>query len=144
MSQHEVVLLLGSNLGDKKNNILTAISHLENKVGKILIKSEFLETKPVEFASFNNFYNFAIILKTHLSPISLLATIKQIEREMGRDKDSIILGGFADRIIDIDIITYSNLKFKSRNLEIPHLKHLNDRYFSKQLIEDLYTKKQQL
>ena len=40
MSQHEVVLLLGSNLGDKKKNILTATSHLEDKVGKILIKSE--------------------------------------------------------------------------------------------------------
>lgn len=137
MSQHEVVLLLGSNLGDKKKNILAATSHLENKVGKLLIKSEFLESEPVEFASFNNFYNFALILKTQLSPIKLLETIKKIERDLGRDKDSKSLGGFSDRIIDIDIVRYSGLKFKSGTLEIPHLKHLNEREFSKKILENL-------
>ena len=91
----------------------------------------------MEFASFHNFYNFALILKTQLSPIKLLETIKKIERDLGRDKDSKSLGGFSDRIIDIDIVRYSGLKFKSGTLEIPHLKHLNEREFSKKILENL-------
>ena len=141
MSQHEVVLLLGSNIGDKKENILSALYHIENEAGKILIKSEFLQTKPVEFASFNNFYNFALILNTHLSPIQLLFTIKRIEKKMGRDKDSKSIGKYEDRIIDIDIVKYSNIVFKCDQLEIPHLKHMYERDFSKKLLEDLYTRK---
>ena len=135
MSQHKVVLLLGSNIGDKKNNIDTALSRLK-EAGEILKNSEYLTSKPVEFVSSNNFCNIATIIFTHLSPIQLLNYIKKIEIEMGRVNDSKISGGYTDRIIDIDIIQYNELKFTSKRLEIPHKKHLFEREFSRILLKD--------
>lgn len=135
MSQHKVVLLLGSNIGDKKNNIDTALHRLK-EVGDILKNSEYLTSEPVEFVSSNNFCNIATIIFTHLSPIQLLNNIKKIEIEMGRFNDSKISGGYADRIIDIDIIKYNELKFTSERLEIPHKKHLFEREFSRILLKD--------
>jgi len=135
MSQHKVVLLLGSNIGDKKNNIDTALHRLK-EVGEILKNSEYLTSEPVEFVSSNNFCNIATIIFTHFSPIQLLNYVKKIEIEMGRVNDSKISGGYADRIIDIDIIKYNELKFTSERLEIPHKKHLFEREFSKILLKD--------
>jgi len=135
MSQHKVVLLLGSNIGDKKNNIDTALNRLR-EVGEILKNSEYLTSDPVEFVSSNNFCNIATIIFTHFSPIQLLNYVKKIEIEMGRVNDSKISGGYADRIIDIDIIKYNELKFTSERLEIPHKKHLFEREFSKILLKD--------
>jgi 2-amino-4-hydroxy-6-hydroxymethyldihydropteridine diphosphokinase len=135
MSQHKVVLLLGSNIGDKKNNIDTALDRLKD-VGEILKNSEYLTSEPVEFVSSNNFCNIATIIFTHFSPIQLLNYIKKIEAEMGRINDSKISGGYADRIIDIDIVKFNDLKFTSERLEIPHKKHISEREFSKILLKD--------
>lgn len=134
MSQHKVVLLLGSNIGDKKNNLDTALEGLK-EIGDILQNSEYLTSNPVEFVSSNNFCNIATIIFTHFSPIQLLNNIKKIEIEMGRVNDSKISGGYTDRIIDIDIIKYNELKFTSERLEIPHKKHLFEREFSKILLK---------
>lgn len=134
MSQHKVVLLLGSNIGDKKNNLDTALERLK-EVGDILQNSEYLTSEAVEFVSSNNFCNIATIIFTHFSPIQLLNYIKKIEIEMGRLNDSKISGSYTDRIIDIDIIKYNELKFTSERLEIPHKKHLFEREFSKILLK---------
>jgi 2-amino-4-hydroxy-6-hydroxymethyldihydropteridine diphosphokinase len=139
MSQHKVVLLLGSNIGDKKNNLDTALERLK-EVGDILQNSEYLTSEAVEFVSSNNFCNIATIIFTHFSPIQLLNKIKKIEIEMGRLNDSKISGGYTDRIIDIDIIKYNELKFTSERLEIPHKKHLFEREFSKILLKNLFNK----
>ncbi|MDF2931160.1 MAG: folK [Chryseobacterium sp.] len=135
MSQHKVVLLLGSNIGDKKKNIDTALEKLK-EVSEILKNSEYLTSDPVEFVSSNNFCNIASIIFTHLSPIQLLNFIKETEIEMGRINDSRISGSYTDRIIDIDIVTYDALKFTSERLEIPHKKHLSEREFSRILLKD--------
>ncbi len=135
MSQHKVVLLLGSNIGDKKNNLDHALERLK-EVGDILKNSEYLTSEPVEFVSSNNFCNIASLIFTHLSPIQLLNFIKKIETEMGRLNDSKISGSYTDRIIDIDIVTYDALKFSSERLEIPHTKHLFERDFSRILLKD--------
>lgn len=136
MSQHKVVLLLGSNIGDKKNNLDIALEKI-GKANSILKKSEYLISEPVEFASSNNFCNIAVIIFTHLSPVQLLDYVKKIEVQMGRSADSKISDGYQDRIIDIDIVTYDNVKFTSERLEIPHKKHLFEREFSKILLKNL-------
>lgn len=137
MSQYNTILLLGSNIGDKKKNILTATSEIEKRIGKINKKSKILETIPIEFCSLNNFFNFAIEITTKLSPIFLLSEIKSIEKEMGRIKDSVEVGGYKDRIIDIDIVTFLNINYKSKTLKIPHIKHIKEREFSKILLKEL-------
>jgi len=136
MSQHKVVLLLGSNLGDRKKNLETAMEKLEKGGNAILKISKFLTSEPVEFASSNIFCNIALIIFTDLSPVRLLDYIKGIETEMGRVNDSKVSGGYTDRVIDIDIVTFNGLKFSSERLEIPHQKHLFEREFSRILLKD--------
>lgn len=136
MSQHKVVLLLGSNLGDSKKNIELALEKISEGGNEISQVSEFLISEPVEFASSNIFCNIASIIFTRLSPIQLLDFVKNIEVGMGRINDSKSSGGYSDRIIDIDIIKYNELNFRSERLEIPHKKHLFERDFSKILLKD--------
>ena len=138
MSHNKVILLLGSNLGDRKKNIDKAMAKIENEIGVVLKTTEVIETKPVEFASLNNFYNFATLIESQLSPIKLLKAIKKIEKELGREADTKLTGKYADRIIDIDIVYYSNLIFTSKILDIPHKKHVYEREFSKKLIEKIH------
>lgn len=138
MSQHKVVLLLGSNLGDQKKNIELAIQKISEGDNEILKISEFLISEPVEFVSSNIFCNIALIIFTRYTPIQLLDFVKGIEVEMGRINDSKVSGGYIDRVIDIDIITYDQLNFKSKRLEIPHHKHLFEREFSSILLKNLF------
>lgn len=135
MSQHDVTLLLGSNLGDRKNNIKSALSLIERDVGVIIKKTELAITEPVEFDSNNFFCNIAVLIKTQFSPKKLLKLLKSIERELGRETDTLIAGDYKDRIIDIDIVLYDGLHFFSRDLEVPHIKHLYERDFSKELLD---------
>ncbi len=137
MSSQRVVLLLGSNIGDTKKNIEKANSIINSRVGRITQKSEILITKPVEFVSSNNFCNIAIVIDTYFSPIKLLNCLKEIEEEMGRNKDSKVLGGYTDRIIDIDIVFFNNIIFISNKLEIPHRKNAFERDFSLKLLSEL-------
>lgn len=136
MSQQKVVLLLGSNLGEQKKNIELALEKIKDAGNQISQISEFLMSDPVEFVSSNIFCNIAAIIFTHLSPIQLLDCIKNIEVEMGRINDSKVSGGYTDRVIDIDIIKYNELNFRSERLEIPHKKHLFEREFSRVLLKD--------
>ncbi len=136
MSQHKVVLLLGSNLGDQKKNLLTALDKIKQAGNEIFKVSDFLISDPVEFASSNIFCNIASIIFTHLSPFQLLILIKSIEAEMGRTEDSAVTGGYTDRVIDIDIVTFNEIKFISERLKIPHHKHLSEREFSRILLKD--------
>lgn len=137
MSQHLVVLLLGSNKGNKKKNIEEAIEELKKNTGTVRKIGKAVETKPIEFVSSENFLNIALILETKHSPIILLDRIKKIEQKLGRNEDSKVLGGYQDRIIDIDIVTYDALIFESERLSIPHKKHLFERDFSKTILSDL-------
>ncbi|MRM83340.1 2-amino-4-hydroxy-6-hydroxymethyldihydropteridine diphosphokinase [Riemerella anatipestifer] len=137
MSQRKVILLLGSNIKNPKKNIEEAISLIEKRLGTIIRKSEMLETEPVEFVSSNIFCNIALLLETQLSPIQILDEIKSIEKAMGRIRDSKELGGYEDRLIDIDVVRFGNLSYKSNRLVIPHNKHLYERQFSQILLKEL-------
>ena len=137
MSQHEVTLLLGSNLGNPEKNVEEALRRIEKEIGTIIKQSEMLFTDPVEFVSNNIFCNIAIVIKTQFSPIKLLNTVKSIERQMGRLDDTMILGEYEDRIIDIDIVRFSALQFCCEELIIPHQKHLYQRDFSRKLLDAL-------
>lgn len=137
MSQQKVILLLGSNLGDRKKNIALSLKKIEEGECKILKKTEVLKTNPIEFVSCNIFCNIAVSIETCFSPIRLLKFIKKIEAEMGRSVDSVGTGKYTDRTIDIDIVLYGNVYFHSAKLNIPHKKHLYERNFSIDLIRQV-------
>lgn len=134
MSQHMVTLLLGSNLGNAESNIEVALLQIQNTIGSLEKRSNILHSAPVEFVSNNIFCNIAILIKTQFSPIILLNLIKKIENDMGRTRDSKLTNTYEDRIIDIDIVLYDNIKFVCEKLKIPHQKHLYAREFSRKLL----------
>ena len=112
-------LSLGTNLGDKEQNILKAYDMLEDRVGKILRRSTMIETEPWGFESQNTFLNSTICIETTLSPHELLVATQQIERDLGRTMKS-TNGEYHDRIIDIDILLYDDLTIDEPDLKIPH------------------------
>ena len=137
MSYSIAVLLLGSNINNPENDINTALATIQERIGAILNKSELITSKPVEFDSNNYFCNIAVKIKTQLSPIMLLKELKMVEVEMGRTKDSSHFATYQDRIIDIDIVLYNNIRFVSKKLLIPHYKNLFEREFAKELIKQI-------
>ena len=110
---------LGSNLGDKRENLACAIRLIGERVGKVLRVSSFIETEPWGFESDNTFVNAVILCETTLTPRQVLRATQKIEREMGRKKKSTD-GGYADRCIDIDILLYDDLRVDEPDLQIPH------------------------
>ena len=110
---------LGSNLGDKRENLACAIRLIGERVGKVLRVSSFIETEPWGFESENSFVNAVILCETSLTPRQVLRVTQKIEREMGRKKKS-TNGGYADRCIDIDILLYDELRVDEPDLQIPH------------------------
>lgn len=115
----KVFLGLGTNLGDKKNNLLTAVNNIEEKIGKVTSLSSFYETEPWGFESENSFLNAALCVETSLEPMAILRIIKDIEIEMGRTQKS-VNRMYSDRIIDIDILLYDDLTMATEELTIPH------------------------
>ena len=79
---------LGSNIGDKQQNIERAIALIDDKIGSVVKKSSFYTTEPVGFTSDNNFINAAIEVKTNLPIYRILKITQKIERLMGRTQKS--------------------------------------------------------
>ena len=121
-----VYLSLGSNLGNKRENILLAIEKIGKLVGEVVRQSAFYETEPWGFQSENMFVNAAVKVKTTLTPMQLLRTTQRIERELGRKKKSQSPNTqhptpvYHDRPIDIDILLYGDLVVDEPELKIPH------------------------
>jgi 2-amino-4-hydroxy-6-hydroxymethyldihydropteridine diphosphokinase len=117
---------IGTNIGNKRKNLLQAIDLLKNRVGKCVKTSRFYETEAWGFVSENKFLNLAACFVTDLQPLEILHVTQEIEREMGRTKKS-VSGIYADRIIDIDILLYGNEIINLLELKIPHpLLHKRD------------------
>jgi len=116
---HTVYFSLGSNLGNKRENLNKAIKLMEEQIGVLLRQSAFLETEPWGFQSDNSFVNAAICMETELEPLEVLSKTQKIEREMGRTHKS-VNREYHDRIIDIDILLYDDLHINTPELTIPH------------------------
>ena len=114
-----VYLGLGTNQGNKKENLTRAIELLSLALGECLAQSSFIETEPWGFNSSNSFLNCVAAFDTDIAPLELLDTTERIEREMGRTQKS-QGGNYHDRIIDIDILLYGNMTVKNDRLIIPH------------------------
>lgn len=139
---HGVYLGLGSNLGEREENIQKAISLIGERVGTVLRESSLIETEPWGFESENKFLNGVILVETELTPRQILNAVKAIEWDMGRrppGKSTIYSlqskskvkrksnSRYTDRPIDIDILLYDDLTIDEPDLKIPHpLMHQRD------------------
>ena len=109
---------LGTNVGNKRRNMITAAALLAERVGDILALSGFYETEPWGFESENFFLNAAVKLKTSFSPLEVLQITQQIEKELGRTEKS--NGVYHHRNIDIEILLYEDEVLQIPELTLPH------------------------
>ncbi len=109
---------LGTNIGNKRRNLITAAALLAERAGDVLSISSFYETEPWGFESDNTFLNAALLLETELEPLQLLSLTQEIEKEMGRTQKSD--GAYHDRIIDLDILLYDLCVINEAALVVPH------------------------
>lgn len=110
-----VYLSLGSNVGDRRANLETALARL-GEVGEVKAVSSVYETEPVEFAPQPWFLNCAVALETEMMPRRLLARVQAIEKAMGRRRSH----PKGPRTIDIDILLFGNSVVETGELTIPH------------------------
>ena len=145
---HKLYLGLGSNMGDRRQNIEKAVAFIGERVGEVVRQSSLMETEPWGFASDNLFLNGVVLCQTELSPREVLQATQKIEREMGRKKSEqrgaknekrgarneeretksqlstvnckLSIVNYQDRPIDIDILLYDDLSIDEPDLKIPH------------------------
>ncbi len=110
-----IYLGLGSNLGDRKENLEKAIEYLSEKI-KILRLSSIYETDPEGFKEQPKFLNMVISTNTKLKPLQLLQFVKNVESVIGR----VPTFPNGPRLVDIDILFYDKEIIESHDLTIPH------------------------
>ena len=114
-NSNSIFLSLGSNIGDKENNLIRALKFI-SKFSDILKISSLYKTEPLLYKEQNDFFNIVIEIDYQESARNLLLEIKEIETQMGR-KDNFRYG---PRLIDIDIIFFKGEEIDEEGLLIPH------------------------
>jgi 2-amino-4-hydroxy-6-hydroxymethyldihydropteridine diphosphokinase len=114
--EEKIVLLLGSNIGDSKENLERAVLELTVDLGEPLAESAIYQTEPWGMKEQNIYLNQVVVFETLLRPERVLESIHDIEKRMGRTK----IEKWGPRIMDIDILFFGDMIYESPNLKIPH------------------------
>ena len=111
-----IYLLLGSNLGDREQNLTAAIQNISESAGPIIRISSIYQTKAWGIEDQEDFLNQVVVIETNLKPAELLAVILDIEVKMGRIREQ----KWGTRLIDIDILFYNDEIVDTPQLSVPH------------------------
>ena len=117
MAEKHIFISLGSNLGNRLDNLTKALISLEAEDIKVLVISAIYETLPWGFES-TSFYNACAQLETTMTPEKLLKRLLRVEDKLGRVRNS--EEGYSARIIDLDILSFDDLFINSPLLTLPH------------------------
>lgn len=129
---HQVYLGLGSNLGNKEENLRKAICMINEQIGTVVRQSALFYSEPWGYESENQFVNAVILVETPLSPHDVLTANQHIEQFLGKiqahatertesnTKNCGVSITYHDRPIDIDILLYDDLHIDEPQLKIPH------------------------
>ena len=107
---------LGSNLGDREENLCAALKHLQENGVEVIKTSTFIETEPYGVTDQPGFVNAVCQVETELAPLELLRLLLSIEQEMGRVR----LRRWGERNIDLDLLLYEDVVLESEELTLPH------------------------
>ncbi len=132
----ELVIGLGSNLGDRLANLNEAVRRMSELFGPPVKISSFIETEPWGYHSGNRYLNGAAVFGIEMGRsedvemwkcdvMNFLRFLKGIEEDMGRIRTG---DGYADRTIDLDILFYGDRIIRTPELTVPH-PHLHEREF---------------
>ena len=116
-SQHQIVLSIGSNQGNRLENIESCIALIHQEVGTVIQVSKLYETPAWGFES-DAFYNCALLLHSTSSAQKILNQILKVEKQLGRIRSN--QEGYQSRIIDIDLIVFDDEIIDSEKLKVPH------------------------
>ncbi len=125
-----VYLSIGTNEGDRKDNIRKALCELSNYC-KIIKISKFYRTKPYGYTDQKNFINFVLEVETFYSPGEFLKKCQSIENKLGRKR----LIKWGPRTIDIDILFWSSRIINTEELKIPHYDLHNREFVLKPMLD---------
>lgn len=107
---------LGSNLGDREENLRTALQHLQAEGVRVVKLSTFMETEPYGVTDQPGFVNAVCQVETELAPLELLRLLLSIEQQMGRVR----LRRWGERNIDLDLLLYEGACVECAELTLPH------------------------
>ena len=119
-----VYLSLGSNVGDRANNLRTAIAALPHAGVAVKRVSSFYETEPVDLREQPWFLNCVVQAETHFEAAMLLRALREIEMKMGNTK----LVPKGPRLIDMDVLLYGDETIDTPELQVPHPRMLQRRF----------------
>lgn len=114
---NKVYLSLGSNKGDRYNNLNAAIEMINNRTGTIILRSDIYETEPWGYKSDKYFFNQCLLIESEMNAKTVLHEVLDIEKVSGRKNHGKKL---SDRVLDIDILFFNNECIKTKDLVIPH------------------------
>lgn len=124
-TQKVTYLSLGSNLGNKQENLQNAIDLIAAKVGVVTQISSVYKTASWGFDS-DDFYNICIKATTNLDAITVLTKVLAIESELGRERN--ISSEYKARIIDIDVLFFEDAIIEHQDLSVPHPRMLERKF----------------
>jgi 2-amino-4-hydroxy-6-hydroxymethyldihydropteridine diphosphokinase len=119
-----VAIGLGTNVGERCENLARALDALRQRIGALTALSRVYESEPIGFREQPEFWNAVALFDTALAPLHVLQHTQTIERELGRV--TTIPGG--PRIIDLDVLLYDDDSVSSGSLVVPHPR-LHERAF---------------
>lgn len=110
---------IGSNLGDRRGNLMRAITALSALAGGCAVSS-IVESEPWGYESDNAFLNVGVMLESDIEPLDMLHRCQEIERRLGSTSHRDEQGNYVDRLVDIDIILAGDLVINTPELTVPH------------------------
>jgi len=112
-------IALGSNLGNRLQNIRDAVAQIEEKIGEIVRKAPIYSSEAQGYHSENSYLNTVISCSSSFQPEEIMEKLLQIEYEMGRRRTQL---DYEDRPIDLDFILHKSLNFHIATtlLKLPH------------------------
>jgi 2-amino-4-hydroxy-6-hydroxymethyldihydropteridine diphosphokinase len=130
----KAVLILGSNLGNRRFYIESGIKLIDKFAGKVIKRTRIIETSPWGFEKQPSFLNAGILIESYHPPFELLKVLKWCEKRLGRKKGR----RWGIRTFDADIVLVENLRIRTKTLTVPH-PGLKNREFFRELVEELTT-----
>lgn len=118
----EAYINLGSNLGDRTANLSRAVALIEARLGVGAELSAPVASEPWGYDSANPYINIGAVLRLPygMDPLELLDALREVERQISPASHRTPGGGYADRLIDIDIIAIDSLVLDHPRLQLPH------------------------
>jgi 2-amino-4-hydroxy-6-hydroxymethyldihydropteridine diphosphokinase len=121
---NKAYLLIGGNVGDRQQNLLQAVTAINNSCGRVLQQSSLYETAAWGKTDQQAFLNQALVIETRFTAPELLQQVLAAEIRLGRVREE----RYGPRIIDIDILFFNNNIISEPSLVVPHPEVQNRRF----------------